>query len=465
MHYFNSPKYVSMNYRFLFLLSLFFYVNGQAQNDSATLRKLHDEIMLHGKTYENLRYLCKNIGPRLSGSENAQKAVLATSDMLWEAGADTVYLQPVMVPHWVRGPKEVAIARVNGQSRNLHSCALGMSIGTPADGLSAEVVAVPDFAALERMPDSEVKGKIVFFNYAMRPDLPFGGYGDAVKYRGGAPAAAAKKGAIATVIRSVTHALDYNPHTGSTRYEEGVPKIPAFAISTLDADWLYEQAQGGNTAELFLKSGCEHLPDALSYNVIAEMRGTEKPEEIVLAGGHLDSWDLGEGAHDDASGCVQSIEVIRAFKALGIRPKRTVRVVMYMNEENGVRGGNAYADSAKNKKENHIYAIESDAGGFGVQTIGVSGTARQFEQAKKWEKYFPPYGIHSITRDGGGVDITPLRPHGTALSSINPLSQRYFDFHHAPNDVFEAVHKRELELGAFGMAAMVYLVSTYGLPK
>ncbi len=452
-----------MKFRIPLFMLLFFSFSGFAQNDSIILRKLHDEIMLRSPAYENLRYITKNIGPRLSGSENDRKAVLATAEMLWAAGADTVYLQPVMVPHWVRGPQEVAIARVNGQSRNLHSCALGMSVGTPAQGITAEVIAVPDFAALERLPDSEVKGKIVFFNYTMRPDLTFGGYGDAVKYRSGAPVAAAKKGAVATVIRSVTHALDYNPHTGSTRYSDEVEKIPAFAISTLDAEWLWEQVKLGNRTELFLKAGCQLLPDAQGYNVIAEIRGSQKPDEIVLAGGHLDSWDLGEGAHDDASGCVQAIEVIRAIKATGLTPKRTIRAVMYANEENGVKGGNAYADSAKNKGEKHLYAIESDAGGFGVQTIGVSGTEKQYQNAKKWEKYFLPYGIHSINRNGGGVDISPLRSHGTVLSSINPLSQRYFDVHHAPNDVFEAVNRRELELGAFGMAAMIWLVSEYGL--
>ncbi|HMP94663.1 MAG TPA: M20/M25/M40 family metallo-hydrolase, partial [Phnomibacter sp.] len=290
-----------------------------------------------------------------------------------------------------------------------------------------------------------------------------GGDGDAVRYRSNGPVEAAKKGAIAVIIRSVTHALDHYPHTGSTRYEEGVAKIPAFATSTLDAEWLSRQLKMRMPVQLYLKSNCSQGPDVMSYNVIGEIRGTEHPEEIITAGGHLDSWDLGEGAHDDGAGCVQSIEVIRAIKALGWRPKRTIRAVMFMNEENGLKGALAYADSAEARGEKHLFAIESDAGGFGVQTLGLSATPAQYAQAKNWELLLKPYGIYEISEGGGGADIGPLRRFGTALSGVNPGSQRYFDHHHAANDVLEAVNKRELELGAFSMAAICWLVSQYGL--
>jgi carboxypeptidase Q len=435
----------------------------QAENDSIMLRKMADEIMLRSTAYENLRFLCKQVGPRLSGSPQAQKAVEETAKMLREAGADTVYLQPCMVPHWVRGEKEQGILTYGGKQKALNVCALGMSVGTPVGGIKAGVIEVRNFEELERMPDDVVKGKIVFFNYPMRPELINGGYGDAVRYRSNGPVAAAKKGAVAVMIRSVTHSQDSYPHTGATRYDSTVKKIPAFACSTMDAEWLSRQLKMRMPTQLFLKSSCKQLDDVLSYNVIGEIRGSEKPEEIITAGGHLDSWDLAEGAHDDGAGCMQSIEVIRAIKAMGLKPKRTIRAVMFMNEENGLRGGNAYADFAKKHNEKHVFAVESDAGGFGVQTLGVSGNPQQFEKAKSWEPLFKPYGVFEISNGGGGADIGPLRPLGTVMCGVNPGSQRYFDHHHAANDVFEAVNKRELELGALSMTAICWLVSEYGL--
>jgi carboxypeptidase Q len=447
------------------LFGLFTIVSLQVfgQTDSVQLRQLSVEIMQRSMAYENLRFLCKQVGPRLSGSVGAQKAVEATARMLWEAGADTVFLQPCMVPKWERGAKEQGIVTYDSKQKALQVCALGMSIGTPEAGIKAGVIEVANFEALEKLSNDFVKGKIVFFNYPMRPELINGGYGDAVRYRSAGPVAAAKKGAVAIIIRSVTHALDYNPHTGATRYDSAVKKIPAFACSTMDAEWLSKQLKMKMPVLLFLKSNCRQGPDVLSYNVVGEIRGSEKPEEIITAGGHLDSWDLAEGAHDDGTGCMQSIEIIRAFKALGWKPKRTIRAVMFMNEENGLRGGNAYAAYAKEHNEKHLFAIESDAGGFGVQTLGVSGTEAQYNKAKSWEQLFKPYAVHEISKGGGGADINPLRPFGTVLSGVNPGSQRYFDHHHAPNDVFEAVNKRELELGAFSMAAICWLVSEYGL--
>jgi carboxypeptidase Q len=444
-------------------LCLSFAASAVAQNDAAMLKQLSDEIMLRSTAYENLRYLCKQVGPRLSGSPQAQKAVEATARMLKEAGADTVFLQPCMVPHWERGAKEQGVVTYGGKQKALNVCALGMSIGTPAAGIKAGVIEVRNFEELEKLPDATVKGKIVFFNYPMRPELIQGGYGDAVRYRSNGPVAAAKKGAVAVMIRSVTHSLDNYPHTGTTRYDDAVKKIPAFACSTMDAEWLSKQLKLRMPVQLFLKSNCKQGPDVLSYNVVGEIRGSEKPEEIITAGGHLDSWDLGEGAHDDGAGCVQSIEVIRAIKALGLKPKRTIRAVMFMNEENGLRGGNAYAEFAKKLNENHIFAVESDAGGFGVQTLGISGQPHQYAKIKSWEKLFKPFGIYELSEGGGGADIGPLKPLGTVLSGVNPGTQRYFDHHHAANDVFEAVHKRELELGAFSMVAICWLVSEYGL--
>lgn len=433
------------------------------QDDSVIIRKIANDILISGKAYDDLRYLCKEIGPRLSGSSNAQKSVEATARMLKEAGADTVYLQPCMVPHWVRGEKEQGIIQWGTNKKSLNVCALGMSIGTAAGGIKSEIIEVANFDELKKLGEEKIKGKIVFFNYPMKPELIFGGYGDAVRYRGNGPIEAAKLGAVAVMIRSVTHALDDNPHTGSTRYDSTVKKIPAMACSTKDAEWLHDLLVKEKKVEMYMKMNCERLPDALSYNVVGELRGTDKPEEIITAGGHLDSWDLGEGAHDDGAGCVQSIQIIRTMKALSIKPKRTIRVVLFMNEENGLAGGNKYAELAGINKENHLFAIESDAGGFGAAALALSGKQEQETKVRSWLPLLKPYGVYDMPGGGGGADIGPLRKYGTFLCGVNPGTQRYFDFHHAPNDVFEAVHKRELELGAVAMTAIVYLVDKYGL--
>ena len=446
----------------LAVCSFSFQLKAQSE-DSLVFRKIADDILKSGKTYEDLRYLCKEIGPRLSGSANAQKSVEATAKMLREAGADTVYLQPCMVPHWVRGDKEQGVIQWGTNKKSLNVCALGMSIGTPTAGIKAEIIEVANFDELKKLGEEKIKGKIVFFNYPMKPELIFGGYGDAVRYRGSGPVEAAKLGAVAVMIRSVTHALDDNPHTGSTRYDTTVKKIPAMACSTKDAEWLHNLIAKEKKVEMYMKMSCEKLPDVLSFNVVGELRGTEKPEEIITAGGHLDSWDLGEGAHDDGAGCVQSIQIIRTIKTLGIKPKRTIRIVLFMNEENGLVGANKYAELAGINKENHLFAIESDAGGFGVDALAVSGKPEQEAKVRSWLPLFRPYGIYDMPDGGGGADIGPLRKYGTFLCGVNPGTQRYFDFHHAPNDTFEAVHKRELEMGAMGMTAIVYMVAQYGL--
>ncbi len=406
----------------------------------------------------------KKLAQGLSGSSGAAKAVDATAKMLREAGADTVYLQPVMVSHWERGPKEQVVAKVGNQQQRLRACLLGMSIGTPDKGLEAGVVMVHDFDELQALGAEKVKGKIVFINYAMRPELIQNGYGDAVRFRSNGPAEAGKLGAIAVLIRSVTHALDTFPHTGGTRYDKNVAPIPAFACSTVDAEWLAATLQKApGSVQLFLKASPRNLPDALSYNVIGEIRGSEFPDEIITVGGHLDSWDLGEGAHDDGAGCVQSIEVIRVMKALGLKPKRTIRAVMFMNEENGLKGALAYADSAEAKKEKHLYAIESDLGAFSPVYITLGGTPTQNERVREWLPLLRQYWVLLMPDGGPGADIGPLRRLGPMVGNMIPYSQRYFDYHHAASDRFEAVHKRELELGASALAAMCWLASEWGV--
>lgn len=435
-------------------------------SDSMAIRRIADEILRHGRAYENLRYLCKQVGPRLSGSPGAERAVQETARMLREAGADTVWLQPCQVPHWVRGTGEASyVYLASGGRRPLQAVALGNSVGTPAKGVRGQVVEVRDFAELDRLGKAGIEGRIVFYNHPMDPTQvqTFRAYGQAGAYRGNGPSMAAKYGAVGVVIRSLASNVDAFPHTGSTRYNDSFPKLPAVAISTRDAEQLSAELQSGKVRELWFRTTAEMLPDVASYNVVGEIRGTDFPNEVITVGGHLDSWDLGEGAHDDGAGCVQSIEVLRVMKALGIRPKRTIRAVMFMNEENGLRGGLAYAEAAKKDGKKHLFALESDAGGFTPRGFGFSGTTSQYQQFLTWRGLFQPYGAGDFVNGGGGADIGPLRSLGTALCGFTPDAQRYFDVHHAASDVFEAVSPRELHLGAVVMAGLVYLVSQYGL--
>jgi carboxypeptidase Q len=435
------------------------------QSDTVIMKRIADDIMTRGAAYENLRFICKKIGPRLSGSPQGAKAVQETARMMREMGADTVFLQECMVPHWVRGEKETAkLILANGKEYALRAAALGNSVGTPAAGIKANVIEVRSFDELETVKQN-VKGNIVFFNYGMDPTYirTFQAYGAAGIYRGNGPSMAAKYGAVGVIIRSLASNPDDHPHTGSTRYTDSLPKLPAIAISTNDADYLSSALKKKMVSQVYFKTSCQMLPDVLSHNVVAEIRGMQFPDEVITVGGHIDSWDLAEGAHDDGAGCVQSMELIRAFKTLGIRPKRTIRVVMFQNEENGLRGGTKYAELAKADKRKYIFALESDAGGFTPRAFGVSGTDAQKAKLKGWAPLFYPYGISEISDGGGGADIGPLRPLGTAMAGLSPDSQRYFDIHHAETDVFEAVSRRELHLGATVMAQLVYLVSEYGL--
>jgi carboxypeptidase Q len=446
------------------LTGLLFSFSLSAQTDSIMLKKISDDILSRGAAYENLRFLCKKIGPRLSGSENGAKAVTETARMMREMGADTVYLQECMVPKWERGAKEKAeMIMSNGKKVSLNIVALGNSEGTPSSGVRSEVIEIKNFDELERMKD-QVKGKIVFYNYPMNPTFvrTFMAYGDAGRYRGQGPSRAAKYGAIGVIVRSLASNPDDFPHTGAMNYNDSFPKIPAVAISTNDADKLSNALAQKSASQVYFKTNCGMKGEVLSHNVVGEIRGSELPDEILTVGGHIDSWDLAEGAHDDGAGCVQSMEVIRVFKALGIRPKRTIRAVMFQNEENGTRGGSKYAELAKKDGKKYIFAMESDAGGFTPRGVGVTGTADQKAKVLGWARLFEPYDV-KVTEGGGGADIGPLRTLGTVLSSLNPDSQRYFDIHHASTDVFETVSRRELHLGAVVMSQMMWLVSEYGL--
>ena len=437
----------------------------QTREDSVIIRKIYNETLTNGQGYEWLRYLCKQVGPRLSGSEGAKKAVVYTQQLMQQQGFDRVFLQDVKVPHWVRGKKEEAYIHVGKQKINVPIAALGGSIATSTKGVEAEVIEVKSFQQLRELGKEKVKGKIVFFNRPMDPTKlnTFEAYGSAVEQRANGASEAGNLGAVGAIVRSVSTVQDDFPHTGSMRYATGAPLIPTAAISTNAANLLSDKLKENPTLTFFFRQNCETLPDADSHNVVGEIKGSEFPDEIIVVGGHLDSWELAEGAHDDGAGCVQSIEVLRVLKAIGYKPKRTIRAVMFMNEENGLRGGVKYADLAKQNNEKHIAAVESDNGGFTPKGFGVVGRPEQKAKIQTWKELLAPYSLHEIGPGGGGADIGPLAQSGTVLFGYKPDSQRYFDVHHAPNDNFENVNKRELDLGSASMAAIIYLLDKYGI--
>lgn len=439
------------------------------QEDSLFLSRLATEILVNGKAYDNLHDLTKNIGARLAGSPQMVKAEKWGRAMLQNSGADKVWLQECMVPHWVRGGKDQATAFYQGtssarMSKSLDVLALGNSLGTGAKGIEADIIEVKSFDDLEAKKD-KIAGKIVFYSYRFNPAFisPFNAYRDAVVYRGNGPSRAAKYGALAVIMRSMTHSTDNLPHTGALRYDSTQKKIPAIAIGLKDADWMSTQLLK-TPLRVMMKTNAYYLPDTIGHNVIGELRGTEFPDEYITVGGHLDSWDPAEGAHDDGAGVVQTIELLRAFKALGYKPKHTIRFVLFANEENATRGGQKYAAEAKAKNEKHLFALESDAGGFTPRGFGFEATDEQFNKILKWRSLLEPYGGSELVKGGDGADIGYLREAlGTVTSGLDPDPQRYFDYHHARNDVFENVNKRELHLGAVNMASLIYLVDKYGL--
>lgn len=437
--------------------------SGFAQTDEESIRSIYDEALTQGEAYENLRELCKDIGPRLSGSEGADRAVMWAEDKMRSYGFDNVWLQSVEVPKWVRGDKEICVMTHDNDSLDI--LALGFSVGTNGE-IKGNIVEFQTLQALQNAPEGSLDGKIAFLNQGMNAKFidTFNAYGGCAGGRVIGPSVAAGKGAIAFVMRSVGLRADDFPHTGVMMYDEDLPKIPAFALSTNAAFKLSNELEAKGEVELSLKANCRQEDDVASHNVIAELIGSENPEKYIVVGGHLDSWDVGEGAHDDGSGVVQALEVIRLFKTLGIRPKHTIRCVFFMNEENGARGGKVYAAESDKKGEKHMAAMESDRGGFSPRGFTLDAATVQIDHVAKWIGLFEPYNVHFIKPGFGGVDINPLKSQGAALVGFVPDSQRYFDVHHTANDVFENVNQRELELGAATMASLIYLIDKYGVP-
>ena len=444
--------------------------NLQHASDSAFIRAIYDEALARGEAHENLRQLTKDIGHRLSGSQSAFDAMDWGQGVLEGYGADSVWVMPVQVPSWTRGTVATATAIIDGEAHPLHVTALGGSVGTPNDEpLRAQVVQVKSLDRLGELPREDVKGRLVLFNRPMDPVLINTGaaYGGAVDQRGRGAIAAAEAGALGALVRSMTHALDTLPHTGAMYYQEGTDSVPSAAISTVDASWLANQLKEHPDLEVVLEMNCRAFPDVEQGNVIGEWHGSELPHEIITLGGHLDSWDIGEGAHDDGAGIVHTLEVLRILKALGYTPRRTIRFVLFINEENGNRGGKTYAARAQEDHATtnlrYVAALESDAGGFVPRGFRIDAADEATALIQSWSALFDPYNVHQFRRGGAGVDIGPLKAltPRPAMMGLSPDGQRYFDFHHSSQDVFENVHKRELELGAATFAAAVYLLDQH----
>lgn len=407
-----------------------------------------------------------SVGPRLTGSPGAAAAVDLSLRLMGELGFANVHAEPVEVGHWVRG--DIAEAAVPAsKSRGavpLAVCALGGSVGTPDGGITAPVVEVLSIAELDRLGPS-LKGKVIFFNRPMDRRLAdsFGAYGGAADQRVNGASAAARHGAVAVLVRSLTFRKDRHPHTGLMQYDPRAPRIPAAAVSTLDAGVLSALIKKEKDVSLSLRMNCRDLGKATSANVVGEVTGTELPHEVILLGGHLDSWDLGVGAHDDGAGCAASLEALRLVKALGLRPRRTIRVVLFMDEEFGGTGGRAYARAPERKGERHLVAAESDRGGFAPIGLAVDGRdGRVLERVASRESLFKPLGVSFIVPGGGGGDVGPLVEQGAAPAAVILNAHAYFDVHHSALDVISSVHPRELELQAVILAALAYILAQEG---
>lgn len=452
---------------FIFLVFLLPSISFSQNTDSIALRKIYDYYLTEGKCYKNLEVLCTTIGGRLSGSPQAEKSVYWAKKAMYDAGADTVYLQPCMVTHWVRGAKETCILKSTklNKTQNLSIIALGGSVGTPVSGLTSKIIEVKSFDDLAKLGEQNIKGKIVFYNVFFNPKNISTGqsYGETVKYRFEGASKAARYGAVATVVRSMSSAHNDSPHTGAMGYDSTVSKtkIPTFALSFVAANTLAEMFKEDENLTLTLKASCQSFLDVPSFNVIGEIKGTEKPNEYIITGGHLDSWDNGQGAHDDGAGVVQSIDVLGAFKKSGLKPRHSIRAIAFMNEENGLGGGKAYAKETEQKKWKHIAAIETDAGGFTPRGFTIDTINGLYNLSLKWKPLFKPYFIEGFDPDGGGADIGPLEKFGVPCIGFRPDGQRYFDIHHTADDTFDKIHKRELELGAAAIGGLIYLIDKY----
>jgi carboxypeptidase Q len=455
-----------MRQSIFFLCTLLFSIH-TAFAQHPTVDAIFKNALNSNVAYENLRVLCETTEGRISGTPAAAAAVEFTRQIMDQMGLDTVYLQEMTVPNWKRGEPEVArmISTTLGV-QEINITALGLSVGTGTQGISAHVIEVKSLDELEKLGHSAIRGKIVFFNRPVNQDHynTFQGYSGAVDQRSRGPIMAADYGAVAAIVRSVTTANHDFPHTGGTRFRKDGKNIPALAVSPIGADLLSEWLKTDPQLKLFVRNTSYQLPDAISYNVIGEIRGTTHPEQIITVGSHLDAWDNSQGAHDAGGGCMQSIDVLRIYQELNIQPKRTIRAVMFMDEEIAQSGGRKYADDANRNHEKHYFAIESDRGVYTPRGFSIDATDENIARLQTLKPFFEPWGIHEFYKGGSGVDIAPLKKYyQMTQAGLVTDAQRYFDLHHSANDTFDQINRREMNLGTAAMAALIYLIDELNL--
>lgn len=437
----------------------------QNDDDAFFIKSIYDFALSESESYDFLEGLCATAGPRLTGSPASYDGLEYSESVLRGLGVDSMWRVYCDVPRWSRGDLDFSL-EVNGKRIPVRATSLGNTEGTQGKTITGELVEVMH---LDSVPYRDLEGKIAFFNRPMDPTqiVTYRAYGGAVDQRVFGASRSAKEGAIASIVRSIGSPIDTFPHTGVSQYEDDTPRqIPGIAISTYDAEILTEAMAKGDKVTATISSTATMLPDTTSYSIVAEIKGSEHPDEIILVGGHIDSWDLGQGAHDDGTGCMQAVQVIETLKALDYQPKRTIRCVLFTNEENGLGGGKSYAAESTDAGEYHLAAIESDGGGFTPRGFSCTADEEVFipmlRNLKSFETILEPYDLY-IKNGGAGADINPLRPQKGLLIGLNVDSQRYFDLHHTSQDIIENVHPREFQLGGAAMTSLVYLIDQYGL--
>jgi carboxypeptidase Q len=417
----------------------------------ATSERIITAAMADSSAWNRLAEMTDKFGNRLSGSESLERTIDWILVQMKSDGLENVRGEKVMVPHWVRGEESASL--VSPRAAPLHMIGLGRSVATPAAGITAPVMIVGSFDELTTRA-AEAKGKIVLF------DVPFTSYGQTVRYRSGAASAAGKVGAVAALIRSVSSYSIQNPHTGAMNYNTTVKaRIPAAALSVEDAMMLHRMVNRGEKVVVNLKMSAQTLPDAPSRNVVAEIRGSEKPDEVVVLGGHIDSWDVGQGAMDDGGGVVAAWEAVKLIKKLGLKPRRTIRVVAWTNEENGSRGGTGYRDAHRAELDKHVLAMESDNGVFDVQGLGISAGAGGLAMAQDIATLLTPIGANKANDGGSDADTDPLLALGVPTISPAVDGTRYFWFHHSSGDTMDKLDPREMAENVAFFAVMAFVAA------
>ena len=434
----------------LITISTFSFAGEIADTYKSLAEHIIDASLNNDEGFDRLAELCDTFGPRFTGSQNLEDAFDWILKKMEEDGLSNVHGEKVKVPRWVRGNESLEL--LTPHKKEMHILGLGGSVGTPKKGIRGDVFVVSSFDNLEANAD-KAKGKIVLFN------VPFTSYRETVQYRRSGAIAASNAGALASLIRSVGPYSMNTPHTGNMSYEDGVRKIPHAAITLEDASMFQRIQDRGGKIIVKLKMDAHYIPDGWSRNVVAELRGSEFPDEVIVMGGHIDSWDVGQGAMDDGGGCLAAWEALRIIKKLGLQPKRTIRVVLWTNEENGIRGGNAYRDAHRDELADHILAIESDAGVFSPQGFGFTGSDAARTIVKEIAKLLEPIGSNVIGESGGGADIGPIMREGVPGMGLNVDRSKYFWYHHTNADTIDKLDQDEFNRCVASMAIMAYVVA------